>query len=164
MVERDFIKLLSNVDDTLLLKYRVAVQIELDKRGIKFDVGEIGENLAIEFFNKTAGLSNLLKAPTGAKNIDAISRDGDRYSIKTIKKGSKTGTIYPDSQDENKQLFEFILVATLDINYDLKQLFRFSWTDFCEVRAWDSRMNAWYIPLSKNKLTSAEQLYQSKSN
>ncbi len=159
MVEKDFIKLLAKADDLSLLKYRVEIQIELDKRGIKFEVGEIGENLAIEFFNKTGGLSNLLKAPTGAKNIDAISRNGDRYSIKTIKKGSKTGTIYPDSQEKDKQLFEYVLVVILDTNYELKELFQFSWSDFAKIRAWDKRMNAWYIPLSKNRLNIAEKLH-----
>lgn len=30
---------------------------------------------------------------------------------------------------------------------------------FDELRVWDKRMNAWYIPISKNKLSFAEQIF-----
>ncbi|WP_425391603.1 hypothetical protein [Ekhidna sp.] len=154
-------KIPSNIDrlsDKDLLKLRILVGQELHRRGLKFSVGELGENYAIEHFNSTPGLPNLLKAPTGAKNVDALSRDGDRYSIKTVQRGKKTGTIYPDSEENDKQLFEFILLAVLDDQYELDQLFRFSWKDFLKVRAWDKRMNAWYIPVSKNRIKTAQRI------
>lgn len=150
---------LSKVSDTELFELRIAVDKELNQRGIKFNTGEIGEKLAIQFFNETAGLSNLLQAPTGAKNVDALSRDGDRYSIKTIQKGSKTGTIYPDEQIKEKQLFEFLLIVLLNSDYELKSLYRFSWSDFQKVKAWDKRMNAWYVPISSIRLQQAEKLF-----
>lgn len=46
-------------------------------------IGELGEYLAIAYYNKTPGLPNLSPAPIGTENIDAISRKGDRYSIKS---------------------------------------------------------------------------------
>ena len=58
----------------------------LKERGVirtKNLIGDIGEYLAIEHFNKTSDKSNLQFAPAGTKNIDAISRNGDRYSIKS---------------------------------------------------------------------------------
>ena len=46
-------------------------------------LGELGEYLAIQHYNNIPGLPKLQVAPVGTKNIDAISRDGDRYSIKS---------------------------------------------------------------------------------
>lgn len=159
MIHNEYIKYISKVSDPELIRCRIVVDKELGIRSIKFSVGEIGEKILIDFFNTTPGLSNLLQAPTGAKNVDALSRDGDRYSIKTIQKGNKTGTIYPDSENKDKQLFEYLLLAKLDADYELKELYRFSWSDFLKVKAWDKRMNAWYIPVSQSRLEVAEKLY-----
>lgn len=134
--------------NTDLLSVRVQVEKEYKKRGLKFDKGDIGEAVAIDFFNRTPGLTNLQLAPKGTKNVDAISRDGERYSIKTVKDGRKTGTIYPDTEDKDKQLFEHLLLVQLDENYELRSVNQFTWQQFLKVRGWDKRMNAWYIPKS----------------
>jgi len=143
-----------------LFELRIAVDKEMVSRGLKFSVGKIGETMAISYFNSTPGFPNLLAAPTGAKNVDALSRDGDRYSIKTAQKAKKTGTIYPDSKNKDKQLFEYLLIVQLDEKYDLLSVHRFSWKQFQKVKAWDKRMNAWYIPVSKKRLASGELVFQ----
>jgi len=97
---------------------------------MNFSVGEIGEKVAIEYFNSTPGLANLMAAPTGAKNVDALSRDGDRYSIKTHMKVKKSGTIYSDSENQDKQLFEYLLIVKLSPDYQLETLHRFHGRDF----------------------------------
>ena len=140
------------MSNTNLFSVRVQVEKEFKKRNLKFDKGDIGEAVTIDFFNKTPGLIKLQLAPKGTKNVDAISRDGERYSIKTIKDGSKTGTIYPDSENNAKQLFEHLLLVQLDENYELKSVHQFSWDKFLKVRCWDKRMNAWYIPKSLKAL------------
>lgn len=151
---------LSDVSDDDLILLRVRVEKEIGKRKLKFSVGEVGEKLAIKFFNETAGLPNLIAAPTGAKNVDALSRDGDRYTIKTVQKAKKTGTIYPDRRDKKKQLFEYLLLINIDEDYNLKGIFRFSWELFQECKAWDKRMNAWYIPFSNTSLKKCEILFK----
>src|SRR5437773_9811933 len=70
------------VSDNELISLRARVETEMRRRSISFSVGDIGEQLAIDYFNATRGLPNLMRAPRGTKNIDALSRDGDRYSIK----------------------------------------------------------------------------------
>lgn len=147
-------------DDLILL--RVEIEKEIHHRGIKFSVGEVGEKIAIKFFNETPGLPNLISAPIGAKNVDALSRDGDRYTIKTVQKAKKTGTIYPDSKDEKKQLFEFLLLVHLDENYNLKAIYRFSWDQFHRNKAWDKRMSAWYVPFSTSRLKDSEILWRNE--
>jgi hypothetical protein len=150
---------IKSLRDEELILFRIEIERELRYRGISFSVGEVGEKIAIEHFKSTPGLSNLISAPRGAKNVDALSRNGDRYSIKTILRGIKTGTIYPDDQDANKQLFEYLLVVKLNPDYSLKAIYQFSWEQFLRVRAWDKRMSAWYVPLSNNRLDQGTCLY-----
>jgi len=150
---------LTKLNDDELLTLRADIEAELNGRGISFSVGEVGEKLVISFFNSKSGLSNLLQAPTGAKNVDALSREGDRYSIKTFMKAKKTGTVYPDEKDRDRQLFEYLVVVKLDTNYKLHDIYRYSWEEFVRIRAWDKRMNAWYLPLSKKNLNMAEIIF-----
>lgn len=161
MKDRIVDKLLDPVHltDEELLMLRIRLDIELSHRGVNFSVGEIGEKLAIEYFNSTPGLPNLIAAPTGAKNIDALSRDGDRYSIKTQLKAKKSGTVYPDAVNPEKQLFEYLLTVKLSTDFQLEALHRFSWEVFLQARAWDKRMNAWYIPISNKRLDMAERIF-----
>jgi hypothetical protein len=150
---------INKLNDDELVILRANLDIELNRRGISFNVGEVGEKLVISLFNSKPGLPNLLQAPAGAKNVDALSRDGDRYSIKTFKKAKKTGTVYPDEKDRNRQLFEYLVVVKLDANYQLSAIYRYSWEQFVGIRAWDKRMNAWYLPLSKRNLNMAEMIF-----
>lgn len=155
---------LTALQDEELLMFRVQVDLELTHRGLNFTVGEMGEKVAIEHFNTTPGLPNLMAAQTGAKNIDALSRDGDRYSIKTQMKAKKSGTIYPDTNNPDKQLFEYLLIVKLSPEYQLETLHRFSWDAFVEARAWDKRMSAWYVPVSIKRLNMAENIYVNNRN
>jgi hypothetical protein len=145
-------------DDELIL-LRVDVEQEMRSRKLSYSVGEIGESAAIKYFTETPGLSNLKAAPHGTKNIDAISRNGDRYSIKTIQRAKKTGTVYPDRENPDKQLFEYLLLIRLSPSFDLEAIYRFTWEQFLKVRAWDKRMNAWYLPVSQQRLELGECIY-----
>jgi hypothetical protein len=149
---------LTSFSDSQLLRLRAALEAELVRRGKAFSVGEIGEAVAIEYFRLTAGLPPLQKAPAGTKNVDCLSRDGERYSVKTLCRAKKTGTIYPDS-DTDKQLFEYLLVVRLNSQYELAAKYRFSWDQFRTVRSWDKRMAAWYIGASSKTLARAELLF-----
>lgn len=142
-----------------LFALRSDVESELGRRGLSAKVGELGEWFAIEHFTRTSGLPTLVAAPRGAKNIDAISKDGDRYSIKTIQKGGKTGTIYPSYVDGvEKVLFEYIVVVLLDDEFSLLSMYRLSWEQFVIARSWDTRMSAYYLGRSKRVFSVAEKV------
>jgi hypothetical protein len=126
--------------DAELLRLRAAIDVESKRRGIAGNVGSFAEKLAIEFYRKTPGRPTLTPAATGTKNVDALSQKGERYSIKCICTGRKTGTIYPDSNDRERQLFEHLLIVKLQENWELDAIYEMDWKTFCEVRSWDSRM------------------------
>jgi hypothetical protein len=155
-------KPLADMQDDELIKLRAGLEVEMRRRHLGFSVGQIGEALVIEHFNRTPGLPKLLKSPTGTKNVDALSRDGDRYSIKTICTAKKTGTIYPDRDDMNKQLFEFLLVARLSDDFKLGAIHQFSWRQFCGIRSWDKRMSAWYVGCADKTLAKATLIHRNR--
>ena len=138
-----------------LLALRAALEIVMKHRKIAFSVGDIGEQLVMGLYNSTPGLPNLQLAPTGTKNVDALSREGDRYSIKTVWNARKTGTIYPDADHENRQLFEYLVVAKLNDQLTLEAAYEFDWQTFVDVRKWDKRMSAFYVGLSRKALAMA---------
>lgn len=140
---------LKKLTDAQLAQLRTSLRNEMRVRGLADSVGAIGEQLAIDYFQRTPGLPNLQLAPRGTKNVDALSRAGDRYSIKTVCDAKKTGTIYPEMADQNKQLFEHLLIVRLAEDWSLRSIHELSWDQFVGVRAWDKRMNAWYVPVSK---------------
>jgi hypothetical protein len=148
----------SKATDQELIKCRAALEVEMRKRRLGFSVGQIGENLVIKHYNATPGLPKLLRSPTGTKNVDALSRNGDRYSIKTIWNAKKTGTVYPDDSDKSKQLFEYLIIGQLCDDMSLTNIYEFSWEQFIKVRSWDKRMNAWYIGCSKQTLEKASKI------
>lgn len=138
----------------------------LKERGVirtKNLIGDIGEFLAIEYFNKTSGKSNLQFAPAGTKNIDAISRNGDRYSIKSTS-SNLTGVFYglenPDSNKENSQKFEFLLIVQFEDNFKLKRIIQVDWKTFLRFKKWHKTMNAWNISITKKLLQVAEIVYE----
>jgi hypothetical protein len=60
--------------------------------------------------------------PVGTANVDALSRRGERYSIKGILNAKKTGTVYPDSKNTDKQLFKYMLIVKLDRDWSLQAI------------------------------------------
>ncbi|MFH0991457.1 MAG: hypothetical protein V1799_15730 [bacterium] len=150
---------LGSLSDDQLVLLRANLDKEMRRRGIAFSVGEVGEKLVINHFRNTPGLPKLQAAPKGTKNVDALSRGGDRYSIKTVCNARKTGTIYPDPADKNKQLFEELLIVRLNEDWTLQSIHQFSWQQFLKIRSWDKRMNAWYVSCSGKTLSKATQVF-----
>lgn len=129
-------------------------------------VGERGEFLAIETYNKISGLPNLQAAPEGTQNVDAISRKGERYSIKTITEPSKTtGVFYGcgDLEDENipSQKFEFVLIVIIGKDFQLKSIYELTWAQFLKYRKWHKTMNAWNLTVTKKMLEDVSMIFSS---
>lgn len=157
---------ISSLGNTELIKLYSEILDTLKERGVirtKNLIGDIGEYLAIDYFNKTSGKSNLQYAPAGTKNIDAISRNGDRYSIKSTS-SNLTGVFYglekPNSKKKDSQKFEYLLIVQFKGNFKLKRIVELSWEKFLHHKKWHSTMNAWNISITKKLLVNANILYE----
>lgn len=115
-------------------------------------IGELGEYLAIKCYNDTPNLPNLSSAPVGTENIDAISRKGDRYSIKSTSK-NVTGVFYGlepiDSSKRDLKKFEYVIICKFDVDYKLQAIWELDWNTFIANKKWHSRMKAWNLALTK---------------
>lgn len=151
-------------NEKLVELYSSAIK-ELKKRNIirtKNVTGDLAEYLAIQHYCKTPGLPNLQAAPIGTQNIDAISRAGDRYSIKAAS-GKVTGTFHglqpKGSAELDKPKFEYVIICKFDDEYHLEAIYELTWESFVKHKRWHSTMKAWNIPLTKEVLIDAKLIY-----
>ena len=140
---------------------------ELIKRGVlrtKNIVGEIGEYYAKQIFEENPKLPILIFPPPGVKNIDFISRNGERYSVKTVNSPTMKGTTgsfwNPSSIEKNEKVFEYLLIVVLDDDYDVLSVLQLTWDDFMEHKKYNSRMQNYNISLTKKLISSVEIIYQ----
>jgi hypothetical protein len=160
---------LEKLTTTELIKAYSEIISLLKERGVirtKNLLGDLGEFLAIEHFNNTSGLPNLQAAPPGTQNIDAISRNGERYSIKSTT-GNLTGVFYglepPESNLKDKQKFEYVLIVSFNGNYELEKIIQLDWEHFLLFKRWHKTMRAWNLSLTKNLLEKCSLLFENKS-
>ena len=161
MEEETFLEGLSEIK--LIEMYGLIIK-ELKGRGVIRTnnlVGEIGEYIAIDYYNRTAGLPKLEVTQTSTKNFDATSRGGKRYSIKCVT-GNTTGAFYgvpkpneiPD--EDIPQNFDYLIIVKLNKDYSLQKFIELDWMTFLKNRKWHSRMNVCNITINKKLETASK--------
>lgn len=156
----------TKLDDSELVGAYSKLLIEMRGRGIirsKNVTGDLGEFIAIDFYKKTRGLPKLQFAPPSTKNIDAISTNGDRYSIKTITT-STTGAFYGIAKDKKiediKQAFEYLIIVKLDDNFMPALIIEMDWETFFKHKHWHSRINAYNIIVTNEVLKDSKIIFK----
>ena len=157
---------LDKLNNSELLKEYSNILSLLKNRGIirtKNLVGDLGEYYAIETYKNMPGVPNLQAAPAGTQNIDAISRNGERYSIKSTT-GNLTGVFYglnpPDSKKSEKQKFEYVIIVVLNDDYGLDGVYELTWKLFLHHKRWHKTMNAWNLSVTKKLVNDARIIYK----
>jgi len=124
---------------------------------------ERGEQLSINYYNKTPNLPNLQAAPQGTKNIDAISRNGDRYSIKTIKLPGKTTGVFwglgTKEQENKEKKFEYLLIVLINDFYELEEILELDWNTFLKFKKWHSTMKAFNISVTSKVIEKSRVIF-----
>lgn len=120
---------------------------------------ERGERLAIQIYNRTPGAAKLLLAPPGTKNVDALSRDGERYSIKTISRGTtSTGTFQADDFSEKR--FEYVVLVVLDEYFQAVQVLEAAWEHVNKHKRMHKTMKAYNIRVTADFRTGCKVIYE----
>ena len=142
-------------DKNLWLSYGLTIK-ELKKRKLirtRNIAGERGEQLAIELYGSIAGEINLQAAPEGTQNVDALSRKGERYAIKTVTApGRTTGVFYglnpPEDEGTESKKFEYVIIVIIDKLYKPLKIIECSWDNFLKLKKWHKTMRAWNISIT----------------
>lgn len=160
----------TNLSDADLVTTYGQIIKELKRRSIirtRNVVGDLGEYLVINHYCKTKGLPKLQPAPPGTKNIDAISINGDRYSIKATT-GTVTGVFYgfndPGSTEPEVRKFEYVLVVIFDEDLILQRINELTWEQFLRLKKWHSRMAAWNLTITRELLENSRTVYIKAEN
>ena len=154
-----------NISDEKLISLYSDIIKELKDREIirtKNVLGDLAEFLAIKYYCDTPGLPNLQAAPVGTQNIDAISRAGERYSIKATS-GSVTSIftgLQPKGSSElDRPKFEYVIICKFDDDFKLKAIYELDWDTFLKHKKWHVTMKAWNLSLSKGLIADSKTIY-----
>jgi len=134
-----------NNDDEIRALYGL-IETELKERGrIRSGnlTSERGEASAISIYRKTSGEPKLQLAPLGTKNVDALSREGKRYSIKTIRHSRITGTFQADDFTEKR--FDYLIVVVLNDYYQPIEVLEAPWEVVDRHKRYHKTMRAFNI-------------------
>jgi len=120
---------------------------------------ERGEAVAIDVYNRTSGEPKLQLAPIGTKCVDALSREGKRYSIKTLKRSRTTSTFQADDFSEKR--FDYLILVVLDDYYQPQAVLEAPWESINRHKRYHKTMKAFNVSLT-NKLREECRLVYSK--
>ena len=125
-------------------------------------VGDLGEYLAMDCYNRTPGLVKLGPAPAGCKSFDAVGRNGKRYSIKSTSgavTGSFFGLLSPTSSGQDEPIFDFLVVVQFDNDYSLKRIIEITWPQFVQYKKWLPGQNAFNVPVTQKVIAAATTIF-----
>lgn len=129
--------------------------------------GDLGEYIVVDYYTKTRGLPKLQFAPPSTKNIDAISVNGERYSIKCITTNT-TGAFYGIEKDADinslKPLFEYVVIIKLNENYQPDYILELDWETFFRHKHWHSRIRAYNLVITSSVIEDGKMVYKRDLN
>ncbi len=159
---------ISNISTSNLIQAYSQILKELKLRGVirtKNLIGDLGEYLVLDHYNTSSRLPKLTLAAPGTKSIDAISREGKRYAIKSTS-SNLTGVFYglqpPGSTEENEKIFDFVIIAMWKEDFRLTKIIEITWDQFLRFKRWHSVMQAWNITINKALLSECTVIFQSE--
>ncbi len=157
---------LNNLSIDELIDLYARIPDALKQRGVIRSnnfLGDLGEYIAIQRYKETPGLPKLQAAPPGTQNVDAISRNGERYSIKATRSNG-TGVFYglgdPESKEIDKQKFEHVIVVQFFDNCKVRRIIELTWEKFLKHKRWHSRMRAWNLGISQMLISDSRILLE----
>lgn len=153
-------------DDELWSQYSYVLK-ELKRRNLvrsKNIVGDKGEFLAEKIYNSIPNEPKPQLVFKGTQNVDAISRNGKTYNIKTITMPNRTTSVFyglePRGSDKpDAKTFDYVILVILDRDLNPKEVLEINWDTFIKLKSWHSRMNAWNLSINEELRKSARRVF-----
>ena len=152
---------LSGFTDQEIISLYSELISELKARNIirtKNLLGDLGEYLAIHHYSKNPAFPNLQAAPAGTQNVDALSRKGERYSIKSTS-GNLTSVFYGlndvDLLEVETQKFEYVIIVLFSDEFKLQKILELPWDLFLIHKRWHKTMRGWNLSITKKLVEDA---------
>ena len=154
---------LTKLNDDDLIDVYPSLLKELKSRGIIRTnnlIGEVGEYIAVSYYNKQPALPNLMLNKENTKNIDAVSNKGERYSIKSVS-GNVTGVFSSlPLEDDGIVYFEYLVIVIFNKDYRLNEILELTWKEFLRYRKKKPPENRWNVPITINLKNNVKQIYK----
>lgn len=150
-------------DDEVIMGFATLMQALL-VRGIvrtKNITGDLGERYAESIYRQRPDLPTITLTNTNASNVDALNEAGTRYSIKAASPDSTKTSAFPLAQDHSKNdcAFDVLIVVKIDHSLQPMGVYEFTWNQFWELKQWNVRQKAWFLPLSHQVLGTGKQIH-----
>lgn len=143
---------LSELSDSELIELYPALLKELKSRSIIRTnnlIGELGEYLAANAYQKNPKFPNLQLNIKSTKNIDATSNKGERYAIKATS-GNGTGVFASlPTENDGKVYFEYLILVMFNKDYTLQAIYELTWDQFVLYRKMKPPENKWSLPITQ---------------
>ena len=121
-------------------------------------IEDLGEHIAVNYYNNNFPLPKLTLNVKSAKNVDANSSQGERYAIKSVSTNS-TGVFHSiPINDSDRVYFEYLIIVMFDKNYSLKEIYELTWQDFIKYRKLKKPENKWNISVNKDLKENAKKI------
>jgi len=152
---------LSDLTDKELIDLYPSILKELKSRGIIRTnnlIGELGEYLAANAYQKNPKLPNLQLNLKSTKNIDATSQKGERYAIKATS-GNGTGVFASlPTEEDGKVYFEYLVLVCFKKDYTLEAIYELTWDQFISFRRMKPPENKWNLPITEAVRLAAKKI------
>lgn len=152
---------LSDLTDKELIDLYPSILKELKSRGIIRTnnlIGELGEYLAANAYQKNPKLPNLQLNLKSTKNIDATSQKGERYAIKATS-GNTTGVFASlPTEEDGKVYFEYLVLVCFKKDYTLESIYELTWEQFILFRRMKPPENKWNLPITEAVKIAAKKI------
>ena len=154
---------LKNLDDTELVNLYPQILRELKERNIIRTnnlTGELGEYFAEKLYKENAHLSTIQLNLKGTKNIDATSRQGERYAIKSRRNDYSTGVFHSlPTENDGVVYFEYLIFIIFNDDYLLKEVYELTWDQFLRYRRIKKPENKFFISLNQDIRKNIRMIY-----
>jgi hypothetical protein len=152
------------ITDEEVIRAFATLMAAMRTRGIirtKNVVGDLGERYAVHAYEAHGKKRPIALASTNSTDFDARDASGFRFNIKAVSHSSTRTSAFHLEKDreESEKAFDYLVVVRVNDLMQPVQVFEFTWEQFWRVKVWSERQKAWFLPLTKKVLNSAEVIF-----